>query len=131
MSIPFARVKHLLEVAKESKLDSLNRPLNNDEGSDAYFLGDALEDKSIKSPDETAISVLKREAIDAVLKSLSDREARIIRLRYGLEDGQARTLEEIGKEFGVARERIRQIEAKALRKLRHVSRSKLLKDFKP
>ena len=93
-------------------------------------MGDFIEDKDNLSPYEYANQAMETERINEVLSQLTDREARVIRLRYGLEDGRNHTLEEVGKEFNVTRERIRQIEAKALKKLRHPSRSKLLKDFR-
>jgi RNA polymerase primary sigma factor len=92
-------------------------------------LGDFIEDSSALAPAEAATSQLLKEQVEAVLDSLNGRERRVLQLRFGLEDGRARTLEEVGKEFNVTRERIRQIEAKALRKLRHPSRSRKLKDY--
>ena len=106
---------------------SLEKPVGEEEDS---HVGDFIEDKDNLSPYEYANQAMETERINEVLSQLTDREARVIRLRYGLEDGRNHTLEEVGKEFNVTRERIRQIEAKALKKLRHPSRSKLLKDFR-
>jgi RNA polymerase primary sigma factor len=92
-------------------------------------LGDFIEDRTTLPPADAASRQLLKEQIDAVLSSLSPREQRVLQLRFGLEDGRSRTMEEVGKEFNVTRERIRQIEAKALRKLRHPSRSRRLKDY--
>jgi RNA polymerase primary sigma factor len=92
-------------------------------------LGDFIEDRNTLAPAEQASQQLLKEQLDRVLGELNDREQKVLRLRFGLEDGRQRTLEEVGKEFGVTRERIRQIEAKALRKLRHPSRSRKLKDY--
>ena len=105
---------------------SLNTPIGEEEDS---HLGDFIEDTTALAPAEAASYQLLREQVDDVLYTLSDREAQVLQLRFGLEDGRARTLEEVGRDFGVTRERIRQIEAKALRKLRHPNRSKKLKDF--
>jgi RNA polymerase primary sigma factor len=105
---------------------SLETPIGEEEDS---HLGDFIEDKSAKKPDEAANSQLLSEQIVATLESLSLREQRVLRLRFGLEDGRQRTLEEVGAEFNVTRERIRQIEAKALRKLRHPSRARKLRDY--
>jgi RNA polymerase primary sigma factor len=105
---------------------SLETPIGEEEDS---HLGDFLEDEDASAPAEAASANLLREQLSEVLGTLTEREAKVLRLRFGLEDGRPRTLEEVGKEFDVTRERIRQIEAKALRKLRHPSRSKKLKDF--
>ncbi|NCA96518.1 MAG: sigma-70 family RNA polymerase sigma factor, partial [Methanomicrobia archaeon] len=105
---------------------SLETPIGEEDDS---HLGDFIEDKDTQSPsDYTTRSLLKDELYD-IMKDLTDREERVLRLRYGLDDNRPRTLEEVGKEFGVTRERIRQIEAKAIRKLRHPSRSKRLGDY--
>ncbi len=105
---------------------SLETPIGEEEDS---HLGDFIEDRAALAPAEAASHQLLKEQVEAVLDSLSGRERRVLQLRFGLEDGRARTLEEVGKEFNVTRERIRQIEAKALRKLRHPSRSRKLKDY--
>jgi RNA polymerase primary sigma factor len=124
MEIPADRV---LEIIKFMQLPiSLESPIG--EEGDAY-LGDIIEDKNALAPPEAASRQLLKDQIDDVLSTLTPRERRIIQLRFGLEDGVNRTLEEVGKEFNVTRERIRQIEAKALRKLRHPSRSRKLKDY--
>ena len=120
------------ELAKELNMPvdkvpvSLETPIGEEEDS---HLGDFIPDEDAPAPSEAASFVLLKEQLGAVLETLSEREAKVLRLRFGLDDGRARTLEEVGKEFDVTRERIRQIEAKALRKLRHPSRSKKLKDF--
>jgi RNA polymerase primary sigma factor len=105
---------------------SLETPIGEEEDS---HLGDFIEDASVEAPVDVATHELLRQQMRAVLGTLGDREQKVLVLRFGLEDGRSRTLEEVGREFGVTRERIRQIEAKALRKLRHPSRSKHLKDF--
>ncbi len=104
----------------------METPIGEEEDS---HLGDFIEDHDARAPAEEASFTLLREQLDEVLKTLTDREQRVLRLRFGLDDGRARTLEEVGQKFGVTRERIRQIEAKTLRKLRHPSRSKKLKDY--
>ena len=115
------------EIMKLSQMPiSLEMPIGEEEDS---HLGDFIEDRSTMSPAEAASRELLKAQLNSVLKELSDRERRVLMLRFGLEDGRARTLEEVGKEFNVTRERIRQIEAKALRKLRHPSRSRKLKDY--
>ena len=105
---------------------SLETPVGEEEDS---HLGDFIEDRGAMAPPDVASHQLLREQIDDVLFSLNPRERRVLQLRFGLDDGRSRTLEEVGREFGVTRERIRQIEAKALSKLRHPSRSKKLKDY--
>ena len=115
------------EIVKVSQLPiSLESPIGDEEDS---HLGDFIEDRNALPPADAALRQLLKEQIAEVLSSLTPREHRIIQLRFGLEDGRSRTLEEVGKEFGVTRERIRQIEAKALRKLRHPSRSRKLRDY--
>ena len=99
------------------------------EVEDDSHLGDFIQDDDATSPADHALWAVKKEQLESVLDTLTDREENVLRLRFGLDDGRTRTLEEVGKVFGVTRERIRQIEAKALRKLRHPSRSKQLKDF--
>jgi RNA polymerase primary sigma factor len=124
MDIPPEKVR---EIGKISQLPiSLESPIGEDENS---HLGDFIEDHAVLPPVDAASRQLLKEQIDDVLSSLTPREQRVLQLRFGLEDGRSRTLEEVGKEFGVTRERIRQIEAKALRKLRHPSRSRKLKDY--
>jgi len=124
MELPPERVR---EIVKLSQLPvSLESPIGDEEDSD---LGDFIEDQNALPPADAASQQLLKEQISEVLDSLTPREQRVIQLRFGLEDGRSRTLEEVGKEFNVTRERIRQIEAKALRKLRHPSRSRKLKDY--
>ena len=106
---------------------SLETPIGEEDDS---HLGDFIEDKESESPVDFTTRQLLKEELYAILKDLSDREERVIRLRYGLDDNRPRTLEEVGREFGVTRERIRQIEAKAIKKLRHPTRSKRLGDYK-
>ena len=118
------RVREIMRVAQEPV--SLETPIGEEEDS---HLGDFIEDVDAPAPADAASHTLLKEQLEEVLQSLTEREAKVLRLRFGLEDGRPRTLEEVGKEFDVTRERIRQIEAKALRKLRHPSRSKKLKDF--
>ena len=124
VGLPIEKVKNIMKTAMDPI--SLETPINGEEDS---HLGDFVEDKSALPPAETAFNLILKEQINKVLATLTERESRVIKYRFGLEDGWQRTLEEVGQKFGVTRERIRQIEAKALRKLRHPSRSKKLKDF--
>lgn len=124
MDLPVERVREIIKIAQEPV--SLETPIGEEEDS---HLGDFIEDQEAPAPSEAASFRLLTEQLEGVLNTLTSREERVLRLRFGLEDGRARTLEEVGQVFGVTRERIRQIEAKALRKLRHPSRSKKLKDF--
>ena len=124
MEMPVERVKEIKKVAQEPV--SLETPIGEEEDS---HLGDFIPDDDAPSPSELAAYTLLREQLEEIIQTLTPREAKVLKLRFGLEDGKARTLEEVGKEFQVTRERIRQIEAKALRKLRHPSRSKKLKDY--
>jgi len=124
MNISEDKVREIIKIAQEPV--SLETPIGEEEDS---HLGDFIEDHEARAPAEEASFTLLREQLDDVLKTLTDREQRVLRLRFGLDDGRARTLEEVGQKFGVTRERIRQIEAKTLRKLRHPSRSKKLKDY--
>ena len=118
------KVREIIKVSQQPV--SLETPIGEEEDS---HLGDFIEDVGALAPAEAASHQLLKEQVESVLGSLTASERRVLQLRFGLEDGRARTLEEVGKEFGVTRERIRQIEAKALRKLRHPSRSKKLKDY--
>lgn len=118
------KVREILKIAQEPV--SLETPIGEEEDS---HLGDFIPDDEIQAPSDVATFTLLKEQLSSVLYTLTDREQKVLRLRFGLDDGRARTLEEVGKEFEVTRERIRQIEAKALRKLRHPSRSKKLKDY--
>ncbi len=124
MGMPEDKIRKVLKIAKEPI--SMETPIGDDDDS---HLGDFIEDKDATSPEEHASYELLKEQLEGVLDTLTDREENVLRLRFGLDDGRTRTLEEVGRVFGVTRERIRQIEAKALRKLRHPSRSKQLKDF--
>ena len=124
MGQPVDRVREIMKVAQEPV--SLETPIGEEEDS---HLGDFIEDEEALAPPDAASFALLKEQLQEVLDTLADREAKVLRLRFGIDDGRARTLEEVGQEFGVTRERIRQIEAKALRKLRHPNRSKKLKDF--
>ena len=124
MNMPVDKVREILKIAQEPV--SLETPIGEEEDS---HLGDFIPDEDASEPAEAASFTLLKEQLADVLKTLTPREEKVLRLRFGLEDGRPRTLEEVGKEFNVTRERIRQIEAKALRKLRHPSRSKKLRDF--
>jgi RNA polymerase primary sigma factor len=124
MDISAEKVREIMKIAQEPV--SLETPIGEEEDS---HLGDFIEDEDSPAPASAASYILLKEQLDGVLDTLTDREKRVLELRFGIEDGRPRTLEEVGKEFGVTRERIRQIEAKALRKLRHPSRSKKLKDY--
>ena len=124
MDLTPEKVREILKIAQEPV--SLETPIGEEDDS---HLGDFIEDQEATSPSEHAAYELLKEQLEDVLDTLTDREENVLRLRFGLDDGRTRTLEEVGKVFGVTRERIRQIEAKALRKLRHPSRSKRLKDF--
>lgn len=124
LGMPVDKVREIMRVAQEPV--SLETPIGEEEDS---HLGDFIPDDDAPAPAEAASHTLLKEQLGEVLSTLTPREEKVLRLRFGLEDGRARTLEEVGKEFNVTRERIRQIEAKALRKLRHPSRSKRLKDF--
>ena len=124
MEIPPEKVREIIKISQEPV--SLETPIGEEEDS---HLGDFIEDRSALAPADAASHQLLKEQVERVLDTLNDRERRVLQLRFGLEDGRSRTLEEVGREFAVTRERIRQIEAKALRKLRHPSRSKKLKDF--
>ena len=124
MNMPVERVREILKISQEPV--SLETPIGEEEDS---HLGDFIQDENLPVPAEAAAFTLLKEQLVEVLGTLTEREQKVLCLRFGLEDGRARTLEEVGKEFNVTRERIRQIEAKALRKLRHPSRSRKLKDF--
>ena len=124
LNLPADKVREIMRVAQEPV--SLETPIGEEEDS---HLGDFIPDEDALEPQDAASRLLLKEQLEAVLKTLTPREAKVLRLRFGLDDGHPRTLEEVGQEFDVTRERIRQIEAKALRKLRHPSRSKKLRDF--
>lgn len=124
MGIPVERVREIIKISQEPV--SLETPIGEEEDS---HLGDFIQDDNVPVPAEAAAFSLLQDQLQEVLDTLTDREQKVLRLRFGLDDGRARTLEEVGKEFNVTRERIRQIEAKALRKLRHPSRSRKLKDY--
>ena len=124
MDMPVDRVREILKIAQEPV--SLETPIGEEEDS---HLGDFIQDDNVPVPADAAAFTLLKEQLVEVLGTLTEREQKVLRLRFGLDDGRARTLEEVGKEFNVTRERIRQIEAKALRKLRHPSRSRKLKDY--
>ena len=124
MGLSVERVREILKIAQEPV--SLETPIGEEEDS---HLGDFIQDENVPVPAEAAARMLLKEQLDEVLDTLTEREQKVLRLRFGMNDGRARTLEEVGKEFDVTRERIRQIEAKALRKLRHPSRSRKLRDF--
>ena len=124
LEMPVERIQEIIRIAQDPV--SLETPIGEEEDS---HLGDFIEDENALAPEDAASLMLLKEQLDKVLSTLTEREAKVLRLRFGLEDGRSRTLEEVGKEFDVTRERIRQIEAKALRKLRHPSRSKKVKDF--
>ncbi len=124
MNMPVDRVREIQKISLEPV--SLETPIGEEEDS---HLGDFIQDDNVPVPAEAAAFTLLREQLEEVLSTLTEREQKVLKLRFGLEDGRARTLEEVGKEFKVTRERIRQIEAKALRKLRHPSRSRKLKDY--
>lgn len=124
LQIPVEKVNEVMKIAQEPV--SLETPVGEEDDS---HLGDFIQDDNMPIPAEEAAHVLLSEQLEEVLSTLSDREEKVLRLRFGLDDGRARTLEEVGKEFHVTRERIRQIEAKALRKLKHPTRSKKLKDY--
>ena len=124
MNMPVERVREILKISQEPV--SLETPIGEEEDS---HLGDFIKDDNVPVPADAATFTLLKEQLEEVLGTLTEREQKVLTLRFGLEDGRARTLEEVGKEFNVTRERIRQIEAKALRKLRHPSRSRKLKDY--
>jgi RNA polymerase primary sigma factor len=124
MDMSVDKVRDIMKIAQDPV--SLETPIGEEEDS---HLGDFIPDEDAQAPAEAAAYSLLKEQIDEVLDSLNEREQKVLKLRFGLKDGRARTLEEVGREFEVTRERIRQIEAKALRKLRHPSRSKKLRDY--
>lgn len=124
LDMPVERVREILKISQEPV--SLETPIGEEKDS---HLGDFIQDDNVPVPAEAAAQTLLKEQLDEVLDTLTEREQKVLRLRFGMDDGRARTLEEVGKEFDVTRERIRQIEAKALRKLRHPSRSRKLRDY--
>ena len=124
LDMPVDRVREILKISQEPV--SLETPIGEEEDS---HLGDFIQDDNVPVPAEAAAQTLLKEQLDEVLDTLTEREQKVLRLRFGMNDGRARTLEEVGREFDVTRERIRQIEAKALRKLRHPSRSRKLRDY--
>ena len=124
LDMPVERLREILKISQEPV--SLETPIGEEEDS---HLGDFIQDDNVPVPAEAAAQTLLKEQLDEVLDTLTEREQKVLRLRFGMNDGRARTLEEVGKEFDVTRERIRQIEAKALRKLRHPSRSRKLRDY--
>ncbi len=124
LNIPEEKIAEVMKIAQDPV--SLETPVGEEDDS---HLGDFIQDSEIKEPAESASYNMLRQQLSEVMQTLSPRECKVLRLRFGLEDGRAHTLEEVGREFDVTRERVRQIEAKALRKLRHPSRSKILKDF--
>jgi len=124
LDMPVERVREILKISQEPV--SLETPIGEEEDS---HLGDFIQDTNVPVPAEAAAQTLLKEQLDEVLDTLTEREQKVLRLRFGMNDGRARTLEEVGREFDVTRERIRQIEAKALRKLRHPSRSRKLRDY--
>ena len=124
MGIPVEKVIEIQKIAQDPV--SLETPIGEEDDS---HLGDFIQDDDSPAPQDAAAYTMLKEQLEEVMNTLTPREAKVLKLRFGLEDGKARTLEEVGKEFQVTRERIRQIEAKALRKLRHPSRSKRLKDY--
>lgn len=124
MELPAYKVRKVKKIAQEPI--SLETPIGEEEDS---HLGDFIEDKALLSPSDAVIKLNLKEQTESVLKSLTPREEKVIKMRFGLDDGSEHTLEEVGQSFAVTRERIRQIEAKALRKLRHPSRSKRLRNF--
>ena len=124
LDMPVERVREILKISQEPV--SLETPIGEEEDS---HLGDFIQDDNVLVPAEAAAATLLKEQLDEVLDTLTEREQKVLRLRFGMNDGRARTLEEVGREFDVTRERIRQIEAKALRKLRHPSRSRKLRDY--
>jgi RNA polymerase primary sigma factor len=124
MDMPVERVVEIQKIAQDPV--SLETPIGEENDS---HLGDFIKDDDTPSPQDAASETMLREQLNDIMKTLTPREAKVLRLRFGLDDGKARTLEEVGKTFHVTRERIRQIEAKALRKLRHPSRSKKLREY--
>ena len=124
MGVEVAKVREIQKIAQDPV--SLETPIGEEEDS---HLGDFIEDDKTQTPGDSVAFIMLKEQLLGVLDTLTPREEKVLRLRYGIDDGKPRTLEEVGREFNVTRERIRQIEAKALRKLRHPSRSKKLKDF--